>query len=261
MAWRPDGQRIASAGGDGGLFTVKVWDWQTGQEDFQLRGTRPGDPEFFAAAFSPDGRYLVTGRANGKVQVWGARTGEEVGTLGTHKRAIRGVLFSPDGKHLASASSDGAIKLWDATRLDKKHLEREQEPRLPPIPARVTVQCLNAAFSPDSRRLATSGDGNTVKIWDVQTGGLLDTLAGHSGDIYDDICAVAFSPEGAWIASAGEDSTVRVWDGRTKKLVRTFRGHTGLVSSLAFAFTPDCRLLISGSRDHTVKIWDMTQRD
>src|SRR5262249_35156726 len=86
VAWRPDGQRIAIAGPEGGLFTVKFWDPQTGREDLQLKGTLPGAPEFFAAAFHPDGRYLVTGRANGKIQVWDARTGEEVGTLGTHKR-------------------------------------------------------------------------------------------------------------------------------------------------------------------------------
>jgi WD40 repeat protein len=169
------------------------------------------------------------------------------------------VVFSPDGKHLASASGDGAVNLWDATRLDKKDLEREQEPRLPPLPARATVQCLNVAFSHDSRCVATGGDGNTVKIWDVQTGGLLNTLGGHGGDVYADICAVAFSPDGRWIASAGEDCTVRVWDGRTKELRRTFRGHTGLVSSLAFS--RDGRHLYSGSRDTTVKVWDLTQLD
>src|SRR5262249_33790267 len=136
VTWRPDGQRIASAGADGGVFTVKVWDPQTGREEFHLKGTRPGDPEFFAAAFSPDGRHLVTGRANGRVEVWDSRTGVEVGTLGIHKRPVRGVVFSPDGKHLASASADGVVQLWDATRLDSEYLQREQQPRLPPLPAR-----------------------------------------------------------------------------------------------------------------------------
>ena len=64
VAWRPDGQRIASAGADGGLFTVKVWDPQTGREDFTLPGTLPGDPEFFAVAFSP--RRPIPGHGEGE---------------------------------------------------------------------------------------------------------------------------------------------------------------------------------------------------
>jgi len=252
VAWQPDSRRIASAGGDGGLFTVKVWDALTGREVFTLPGTRPGDPEFFGVAFSPNGRYLVTGRLNGNVQVWDARTGEEVGTLGTHERALRGVVFSRDGRHLATVSADGLVKLWDATRLDEK-----QEARLI-LQGRLLGPCLNVAFSPDGRRLATGGEENTVKIWDVKNGQELKTLRGHNGDIY----TVAFSPDsdGRWIASAGEDSIVKLWDSHVGgPPVRSFRGHTGLVSSVAFS--PDGRRLISGSRDHTAKVWDLTQLD
>ena len=114
---------------------------------------------------------------------------------------------------------------------------------------------MNVSFSPDGRRLATGGEENTVKIWDVETGKELHPpLRGHRGEVY----ALAFSPDydGRWIASAGEDSTVRIWDSHTGKLVRTFRGHLGLVSSVGFS--PDGRWLVSGSRDTTVKVWDLT---
>jgi WD40 repeat protein len=124
------------------------------------------------------------------------------------------------------------------------------------VRGRVPSQCRNIAFSPDGRRLATGGDENTVKIWDVPSGRELHTLRGHKADVY----AVAFSPDGGrWIASAGEDSTVKVWDGGTGKLVRSFRGHEALVGSVAFS--PDGRRLYSASRDHTVKAWDLTQLD
>ena len=247
VAWQPpDGRWIASAGGDGGLFTVKVWDSKSG-EAFTLPDTAPGDPEFFAAAFSRDGRYLVTGQRDGTVRVWDTRTRKEVAILDSGGPAIRAVVISPDGRRLAASRDDGAVKLWDTARLPET-----KETRLV-IRARVPAQCLNIAFSPDGQRLATAGAENTVVIWDVSTGGQLQTFRGHNGDIY----TVAFSPDGRWIASAGEDSTVKVWDSHAGgPSVRSFRGHTGLVSSVAF--TPDGKRLISGSRDHTAKVWDVT---
>jgi WD40 repeat protein/serine/threonine protein kinase len=252
VAWHPKGHLIASAG----LDTVRAWDARTGREVFRLPAAQGKIAlPYQAVTFSPDGRYLVTGRGDGAVQIWNGETGQEAGTLGTHKQAIRGAVFSRDGEHLASASSDGIVKLWDAKRLDKQQLDGKVEPRIPPIRARVAGPGLSVAFSPDGQRLATGGEKNTVKILDVQTGReLLPPLEGHSAEVY----TVAFSPdaEGRWIASAGEDSTVKVWDSHTGKLLRSFRGHKGLVSSLAFS--PDGRWLVSGSRDHTVKVWDVT---
>jgi WD40 repeat protein/serine/threonine protein kinase len=248
LAWHPTDERIASSGGTGDWrqpFAVKVWEARTGRVVFTL----PPSTETVAMAFSPNGQHLVTGEMRGAVQVWDARTYQKVGTLDTHDQGeIRGLVFSRDGLYLASADTGGTVKLWDATRLGK-----EQQPRHT-FRAHVPLVAMTLAFSPDGRRLVAGGEEeNTVKIWDVQTGQELQTLRGHSGDVW----AAAFSPdrEGQWVASAGEDSTVKVWDSHTGTLVRSFRGHIGLVTSLAFS--PDGRLLVSGSRDKTVKVWDL----
>jgi WD40 repeat protein len=247
LAWQPDGRRIASAGWDGRRPTCWVWDARTREKKFEI----PFGPACFAAAFSPDGRYLVTGDGLGALQVWDAGTGRAVGTLGSHDQVIRGVVFSRDGRHLATSSGNGEIKLWDVTRLDKE-LDGKSAPRHT-LDARVPGQSLNLAFSPDGKRLAAGGENNLVKIWDVRTGKVLQTLSGHRGDID----TVAFSHDGRWIASGSEDSTVKVWDGRSGEPVHSFRGHTGIVTSVAFS--PDNRRLISGSRDHTVKVWDISK--
>jgi WD40 repeat protein len=180
------------------------------------------------------------------VQVRDADTGKVLGVVGRHNLQIWGMTFSPDGSRLATASNDGTVRVW---AWNPARLGTEQQPELT-LDVRVDGYGNRVAFSPDGRHLATGGEGSSVKIWDARTGAVLQTLSGHTGDVF----AVAFSRDGRWLATGGADTTVRIWNATSWRLQHTLRGHTGLVMSLAFS--PDSQRLASGSRDHTMKVWD-----
>jgi eukaryotic-like serine/threonine-protein kinase len=68
-------------------------------------------------------------------------------------------------------------------------------------------------FSPDGKRIATSGQDHTGRIWDAETGRLLTTLTGHTDDV-NWICFVGQSR----FLTASDDCTVRIWEGSEGKL-------------------------------------------
>src|SRR5205807_1266419 len=67
-----------------------------------------------AVAWSPDGKRIASGSADGTVQVWDAANGGHVFTYRGHADHVVTVAWSPDGKHIASGSNDGTAQVWDA---------------------------------------------------------------------------------------------------------------------------------------------------
>ncbi len=106
------------------------------------------------------------------------------------------------------------------------------------------------AFSP-SGFMATAHNDQTVRVWDITTGGQRAILRGHTAPVL----AVVFSPDGTYVASGGQDNTIIVWDVNTRTATATLEGHTGAVTALAFS--PDGSLLASASEDGSVRLWDM----
>ena len=66
-----------------------------------------------AAAFSPDGKLVVTGGDDRTARLWDAATGEPVGRPLHHPGQVAAVAFSPDGKTVLTGCVDGIARLWE----------------------------------------------------------------------------------------------------------------------------------------------------
>ena len=110
----------------------------------------------------------------------------------------------------------------------------------------------SVAFSPDGKLLASGASGKGIKLWDVETGEVKQTLEGHPYGTD----ALAFSTDGRMLVSGSEK--VRLWDVKTGRLIREMDEKKILVDSLGVqdvAFSPDGKSIASAG-DHLI-IWDV----
>jgi tetratricopeptide (TPR) repeat protein len=70
------------------------------------------------AAFSPDGRRIVTASDDGTVRIREAATGHEVLVLNGHAGYVESAVFAPEGRRIVTASFDGTSRIWDARAPD-----------------------------------------------------------------------------------------------------------------------------------------------
>src|SRR5207244_7756464 len=91
-------------------YQVQVWDAVSGRP---VCTALVHPRSVFHETFSPDGRLVATGCADGATRVWDTGSGQALLVLRKHSGPVRHVAFSPDGRRLLSASDDGTARLWD----------------------------------------------------------------------------------------------------------------------------------------------------
>ncbi|TFK70163.1 WD40 repeat-like protein, partial [Pluteus cervinus] len=197
-----------------------------------------------SVAFSPDGKYVVSGSWDKTVRIWEVETGQQKGpSLQGHEQHVSSVAFSPDGRYMVSGSWDRTIKIWEIETGQQKGSSLEGHVK----------EVSSVAFSPDGQYVASGSWDKTVKVWNIETGQQKPMgLQSHNDRVY----SIAFSQDGRYVVSGSKDKTVRIWEVATgQQKGGNLKGHNSTVHSVSFS--PNGKYVVSGSQDKTVRIWEV----
>ncbi len=180
VAISPDGRLVAT-----GSENIILWDATT-----RRKITTIDYPSIvWSAAFSPDGKWLVSTHGDGGIRVWDVTERQRAIGFNEHNGPVRAVAWARDGKRFASAGEDRSVMIWNAENGRREMLLSGHLTRV-----------VGVAFAPDGNTLASVDRDGTVIVWD---------LAQHReqrrfGHPQKDVLAncLAFSPDGRVIATS-----------------------------------------------------------
>jgi WD40 repeat protein len=212
-----------------------VWNLCDGQPCF-IWHTR--DAPIKCAGLSADGNAIVASDDDGTIRVVDIANRREVITLPAKERDVMSVILSGDSTRVAVCCRNG-VRLWDRTRVPPVCVFRID---------RDDIACCD--LSEDGRSMVTGNRDDTVSVWHIPAGHLVNRFYGHKGPI----TAATLMPDGKHIVTGGRDGTVRWWEIATGVEVRRIvADKMGVISLRRSA---DGTRLITQGLEAVPRLWD-----
>jgi eukaryotic-like serine/threonine-protein kinase len=262
---------------------IEIWDLEKRSPARFFSFEPQNDITFVSLAWSTDGLLAAT-TWPGRLRLYNALTGRELGSVQAHSGSVFGLAFTPDSQTIITAGHDQLIHFWRVPKLEKFATLRGHRDEV-----------WSLALSEDARLLCTAGKDGTAKIWSstpksqppdlpnwhtaafgsegrffVMLPQPLTDLALHYLDIQNpairtikglpvtergDIVRASMSKDAKLLAIGKKGGTVEVWNMETGKLLHSKSILEGAHTSLTFS--NDARLLAISSDRGWLEVLDL----
>lgn len=198
--------------------------------------------KIYAMDWGPSQEILLSGAQDGTLIIWNALKNTKVNMFDLASNWLMTCAMSSSGNLVASGGLDNTCTIHATA-------EGKSEPQKLVDHAGYLS---GAAFLDDQKVITSSGD-STCKLWDIDSGKVLQTFEGHQSDVM----GVQLIPDSPHLVLTGScDTTCKIWDHREQKAnVLTFPGHKQDVN------TVDCsscgNFFVSGGDDSTIILHDI----
>lgn len=210
---------------------IKIWEITSGKVlnilELPEDCLRNGAFVSIKIALSIDDKYLISGQANGCIQIWDLSEGKQKGQiqLKIKNADIAALAIAPTSGYFIATNQHHApiVEAWDI--LTGNYLWSMD----------ISLHGINSiSVSPDGDKLITGHNADTVKVWDLQSKKLLKSFFGES--YFHNIDSIDISQSGKYIISSRYFSDfkncINIWDYESEKLLLSFddKGYKARIS-------------------------------
>uniref|UniRef100_A0A915PGL6 DUF4062 domain-containing protein n=1 Tax=Setaria digitata TaxID=48799 RepID=A0A915PGL6_9BILA len=199
------------------------------------------------AKFSANSIFLLSGDAEGQINIWNSSNGKLRRVVNHHSKAIESIFSLPDGFRILSADQSNTVLIWNLFGTD----ETLQADRIlaftgiqPPIFLPLNSIYLVGYFPDNNKEL---------RIWAIEDESIvMKTEICHN----EEITCFSTSTMGNLLATGSADLSLKLWQMNTGYLVQVLVGHEETI--VCCAVTDDESKVISGARDSQIIAWDVS---